>query len=173
MNKPSIYVDLSVFRGLPDKKPSELEKAKDKFLPFVQNAFNKSGLFSSYTFDEKVKSDQDYTIEIDIYNHGNEALAFLSGFITGYSLGVIPGAATDNYTLNLKAKDSTGRVLSELSNKDSVQIWVGLWFIPVMNKTPGKAIGSTLENQILTALKELFENGVMKYSCNTCVNVKG
>lgn len=163
-NKPSAFVDLTFYRGLPSENPVEISQAKEKLTPVVDNAFKNSQLFSNHTFDPSTKAEQDYTIEVNIYNHGNEQLAFISGFITGFSLGVIPGAVTDNYTLELKAIDKDGRVLSELTNKDSITTWGGIWFIPVMSNTPDKAINGTLENQILTALKELIESGVMKYS---------
>lgn len=163
-NKPSAYVDLTFYRGLPNENPVEVSQAIPQVRPVVDNAFKNSDLFKDYTFDESSEDEHDYTIKINIYNHADNGVAAVSGFITGFTLGLIPGSATDNYTLELQAIDGDGRVLSKYSNKDSIQTWIGIWFIPAMGNTPEKAMGGTLENQVKTALKELIESGVMKYS---------
>ena len=164
-HKPSAFVEVVFYHGLPDKNPTELSQVKDKIVPMVEGAIKKSGLFSSYTLDASAKSEQDYTIKINIYNHSdNEGAAFVMGFISGFTFGVIPATGTDNYTLKLQAIDKEGRALGEYQNKDAIQTWVGIWFIPVMGNTIEKAVNTTLENQIMVALKELLESGKLKYS---------
>lgn len=166
-NKPSVYVDFNYFRGQPHSASArEVNAAYDVFQPMIENVIINSRLFDQVAFHDNDKQNKDYTIQINAYNHGNEAAAMISGFITGYSLGLIPGAATDNYTLTIKVLDKSGKTINEHENKDSVTTWVGLWFIPAMANTPEKAVLSTLENQIRTALKQLIESGSLKYSVN-------
>jgi len=163
-NKPSVYVDVKFYRGMPGDRSMEMSQVTEKLIPIVERAVEKSALFSQYTFDESQNTEHDYVIRMNVYNHGNVAAASISGFITGFTFGVIPGAATDNFTLDMEAVDRNGRFLSSFSNKDSMTTWFGLWFIPMMGNTPDKAVDGTLENQVMTALKELIESGVMKYS---------
>lgn len=163
-NKPSVFVDFSFLAGLPSENPSEIVKTTQELQPLVQEAFIDSKLFESVTFDSSVKDKQDYTIQIKVFNHGSSMSAGVSGFVTGYTLGLVPGSATDNYTLELKAINKDGGVINEYSNRDSVKTWVGIWFLPVMANTPKKAISSTLDNQIKVALKELIESRSLEYS---------
>lgn len=162
--KPTIYVDVHSYRGEPGGKAKELPGGASTLRPAIENALNHSDMFSSYSFDAAQGAGADYTLRIDAYNHGNAVGAAVMGFICGYSLGIIPAAATDNYTLNFQARDNRGGVLKEYTNKDSVTTWMGLWFIPVMGNTPKKAIDSTIENQVRLALRTLTEEGTFQHS---------
>jgi hypothetical protein len=163
-NKPSVFVDLTFYHGLPEQSPVEVSKAREIVLPGVKKAFENTNFFSHYTFDPSAKTEQDYTIKIKVYNHANQGPAAISGFISGFTFGIIPGTATDNYLMELEAVDKQGSTLSKHSNSDAIQTWIGIWFIPMMGYTPEKALVSTLENQVTTALKELVENDKIKYS---------
>lgn len=163
-NKPSVYVDFHMYRGKPESSPTEVKEIHENIQFAVHETFRESGLFSVYTFDEEHKSSVDYTLRLDLYNHGNIVLAALSGFVTGYSLGIIPSAATDNYTLVLKAFDRDGELVESSSNDDAIQTWFGLWFIPASGNTPEKAMTKTIENQINQALDQLIKSNVLKYS---------
>ena len=167
-NKPAIYIDFKFYQGLPDSGTAiEMPSFKTQFLPDLEKSVQNLGLFKSVTFDEFKKAGTDYTIKMLCYNHGNGGAAAISGFVTGFTFGVIPGAATDNYTLKVQLIDSNGTVVKELVNKDSVTTWIGLWFIPMMGNTPKEAVMTTLENQIKTALKSIIETGKLKYSINS------
>jgi hypothetical protein len=163
-NKPTIFVDFSFYNGEPDSNHSENTQAKTQLEPVITQAIEKTGLFSKYSFDKDKAGSSDYTITVNVYNHGNKGAAFASGFLTGFTFGVIPGSATDNYTVSVEAIDKNGNVLSKHVNDDAVQTWIGIWFIPMMGNTPQKAISNTLENQIVTALVELFNDSVFQYS---------
>ncbi len=164
-NKPSVFVDLNFYRGEPGNgKSAESSAARDAIMPIVEKTIKDSKLFGEVTYDEFDQKNVEYTLKVNVYNHGNEGSAAVSGFLTGFTLGVIPGAATDNYTLTIEAADRNGTLLESISNKDSVTTWIGLWFIPAMGNTPGDAIGTTLDNQIKAALKVLIESGKLKYS---------
>ena len=163
-NKPSVYVDLNLYIGEPGKRPTRVQNMHDDFVAIFEGAIEDSGLFREYTFDASDMDEVDYTLALDVYNHGNQGLAFITGFITGYSFGVIPSAATDNYTLVLKALDKNGNNLAEEQNDDAIRTWMGIWFLPVSSNTPQKAVTKTLENQLKVALNELIKSNALKYS---------
>lgn len=163
-SKPSVYVDIQFHRGEPGINAKAQANGKTIVRPAVENALQHANMFSHYTFDPSEKDSTDYTLEIDAYNHGNAIGAAVMGFICGYTFGVVPAPATDNYTLQFKAIDNQGEVLKEYANKDSITTWMGLWFIPMMGKTPKKAIDSTLENQVRLALQVLLQDGAFSYS---------
>ena len=163
-NKPTAFIDAHLYRGERGSKASEILTNKDKVHEVIGKTVSGTNFFSKYSFNDVDKAGSDYVIKIDIYNHGNEALAFFSGFITGFTFGVVPGAAKDNFTIIMQLSDRSGTVISEVTNKDSVTTWVGLWFIPAMGNTPEKAFNGTLENQLRAALKDLVESGKIKYS---------
>ncbi|NMG36056.1 hypothetical protein GRF61_16535 [Azoarcus sp. TTM-91] len=163
-NKPSVFVETHFFRGEPGAPVTEILVNRDKIHELVGKSLGDSGMFSRHSFDEADKAGADYTLRLDIYNHGNTGLAMAAGFISGFTFGVIPAAATDNYTLEAKLADTSGTVVSKATNKDSITTWIGLVFIPAMAATPEKALTGTLDNQLKTVLKELVEGGKLKYS---------
>jgi hypothetical protein len=163
-NKPTVYVDYHFYSGNPDSNPTENQQAKEHLEPVIVQAIEKAGLFSEYSFDKDKASDSDYTITVNVYNHGNKGAAFASGFITGFTFGLIPGSGTDNFTVSVDAIDKQGNVLSNQVNNDAVQTWIGIWFLPMMGNTPDKAISRTIENQVVTALVGLFNDKVFQYS---------
>lgn len=167
-NKPSVYVDFKFFRGNPGATNAlEVSSVKETHSDTVKKIVTDTGLFSSVTLDEFKQKETDYTVSLHLYNHGDTGGAAVSGFITGFTLGIIPGAATDNFTLMAKITDRKNHIIASTKNKDSVTTWVGLWFIPVMGNTPEKAINATFENQIRSALKTMILKGKYKYSFET------
>jgi hypothetical protein len=163
-SKPSVFVEPHFYRGEPGSGAPEILTISDKIQEIIGKSLDNSSLFSKYSFNEADKAASDYIIRVDIYNHGNAGLAAVAGFISGFTFGVIPSAATDNYTLDVKLSDKSGTVVSEATNKDSITTWVGLWFIPAMGNTPEKALTGTLDNQLRSVLKKLFESGKLKYT---------
>lgn len=167
-NKPAVYVDFDFYQGNPGASNAvESRTVEDHYSAGIKKIVESTKLFSSVTLDEFEKNNTDYTISLHLYNHGDVGGAAVSGFLTGFTLGIIPGAATDNYTLIAKITDKNNNVVASTRNKDSVQTWIGIWFIPVMGNTPEKAVFSTFENQIRTALKEMIMKGKLKYSFNS------
>jgi hypothetical protein len=163
-NKPSVFVESHFYRGEPGSRGAEVLAVKDKIQEIIRKSLDESALFSKHSFNDADKAASDYIIKVDIYNHGNSGLAAIAGFISGLTFGLIPAAATDNYTLLVKLCDKSGTVMSEATNKDSITTWIGLWFIPAMGNTPEKALTGTLDNQLRSVLKKLFESGKLKYS---------
>lgn len=165
-HKPSVFIDFRFFQGNPANttNPVEMAAAKTQLQPTIERTLQESQLFSRYTFDEFEKEKTDYAIKVYAYNHGEHGAAAVMGFITGFTLGVIPSAVTDQYTLVVEASGKDGGKLKDISNNDAVTTWLGLWFIPLMGNSPIEAVSGTLENQLRSALKELVESGALQYS---------
>lgn len=163
-NKPSIFIEPHFFHGTPEAPIVEVVANKAMVQEAIGNSIGNSGLFSKHSFDEGDRAISDYRLQISIYNHGNNGLAAVAGFICGFTLGVIPAAATDNYTIDAKLINKSGAVVDTVRNKDSITTWIGLLFIPAMAATPKKAINGTLDNQMKAIIKDLIEKGRIKYS---------
>ncbi|MDH5361444.1 MAG: hypothetical protein OEX03_12800 [Gammaproteobacteria bacterium] len=157
--KPSLYAELHFYRGKPGSdKAIAVKAAVDQLQPSVASALDRTGVFRSYSFDPATKSTADYQLRFDVYNHGNIGAAMASGFITGLTLGLIPGSATDEYTMNVSLMDRHGRLIRKLANKDAVETRIGIWYIAQMDNTPARAINSTIGNQVMVAVKSLVDD---------------
>jgi hypothetical protein len=164
-HKPKVYFDVRFFHGQPDVAGSNpTPQPTGNIESAVDRAAASSGLFSSYSFDEANKTDADYTIQMYYYDYGSQVGAFISGFISGFSLGIIPGAGTDHYALRAMVVAKDGSVLQNLSSEDSVTLWTGIWFIPMMGNTPQKVTDHTLSNMALAAFKQMVVTKQLKYS---------
>lgn len=156
--KPSLYAELNFYRGEPGSdKAIAIKAAVEQLQPAVEAALEKSAVFSRYSFNEATKNTSDYRMKLDVYNHGDIGSAMASGFVTGFTLGLIPGSATDEYTMNVTLSDRNGKLIRQLTNKDAVNTRIGIWYIPQMDKTPAKAINSTIGNQVMVAVKTLVD----------------
>ncbi|MDR2031887.1 MAG: hypothetical protein LBP86_06490 [Azoarcus sp.] len=163
-NKPSVFVEVLFLRGETGGVASELPAAKPEAQEIVGKVLGDSGLFSKYSFNNVDKQTADYTLHVSVHNHGNTPLAIISGFISGLTFALVPGAATDNYTLTAKLIDNTGAVISETANTDSITTWIGWFLIPAASNTPAKAFSQTVGNQLKAILNEWVESGKLKYS---------
>ena len=157
--KPSLYAELHFYRGKPGSdKAIAVKAAVEQLQPTVASALDRTGVFHSYSFDPATKPSADYRLIFDVYNHGNIGAAMASGFVTGFTLGLIPGSATDEYTMNVSLMDSRGRLIHKLANRDAVQTRIGIWYIAQMDNTPARAINSTIGNQVMVAVKSLVDD---------------
>lgn len=170
--KPSVYVNLFIYNGEPGGK-TNLVNYNDEDMKFIAGVVKKSNLFSAvgYALEHEKRAaellseeETDYTINIKVYGHSNDVLAALSGFVTGFTLGIVPGGVTNHFDVDVKCYDRKNRAIASYENHDRVQLLIGLWFIPFIYYTPSKAIKGTLENQIIASLVKMFEDGKLKYS---------
>lgn len=165
-NKPRVFVDLKFFRGAPGA-PGVVDitqSARASIQPIVVRELDASKLFASYSFDEAAKADADATIELHFFNHGSTGGAAVSGFITGFTFGVIPGAATDHYALQSRVLPRAGEPGPVHRSDDALRTWVGIWFIPVAGKTPQKGMDAVLSNMTRDALNRVMADDRLMYS---------
>jgi len=164
-NKPNVYVDFDFYQGEPQQASAvEMPGARDSLRPALQKTLNDSGLFGRITLDEFQKQPGDYTLRLKVYNHGANGGQLVMAAISGFSFGVIPAMATDQYTMTLEALDQQGASLHNISNHDEVNTWIGLIFIPLMVKTPTAAVNDTFTRQVNALLKQMVESQQLKYS---------
>lgn len=163
-NLPSVYVDFDFYRGKPDENPQDVDQVEPELLPMVKKVVDESKLFSQVSYNEADQENMDYTIRLRAYNHGEVGLAAVGGFLTGFTLGIIPSAATDQFSVVMEVLDNSGSSLHSNDNHDEITTWLGIWFIPVMGNTIPEAVEASLSNQIKHALKAAFESGAMQYS---------
>jgi hypothetical protein len=158
-------VDFDFYQGEPKSASAvEVPQARDQLKPELQKILSDSGLFGRVTLDEFQKQPGDYSLRLKMYNHPPNAGSMVLGFISGFSLGVIPAYGTDQYTMSLEAVDGTGQALTTASNHDAVGTWIGIWFIPLMGNTPKAAVNDTFARQVNALLKQMIDNNNLKYS---------
>lgn len=165
-NKPSIFVDAKMVSDLSGGKnaPAENKLGTEKFKAAVEKQTKDSNMFSSYTLDPFKGREMDYKLNLEMLNHGDSGAAAVSGFITGFSFFIIPGAATDNYKLTATVTDRSGGKLATYELNDSMTTWFGIWFIPFMGNSPETVLSAIWENMIKTVFQRISNDKLMQYS---------
>lgn len=163
-NKPSVFVESHFYSGEPGAVRMEIMTVRERINPIVEQTLIDSKLFSKISFDAEQRSKSDYRVIVNIYNHGNRLGAGISGFISGLTLMVIPGVATDQYTLQLRVEDKAGQLVTEVGNADSITTIIGWVALPLAFNTPFRAQEETWRNQINSALIRLIASGKIIYS---------
>lgn len=162
--RPGVYVDFRFYQGRPGAGASELPQGRELFRPQLEERLRASGLFSHYTLDAAQKKPDDYVLRLSLYNHGSSGAAAVSGFISGFSLGIIPATAKDEYTLTLDVLDPQNQPLQSVRNDDSIRTWIGWIFLPVSFNTINKAVNGTFGRQVDALLKQTVEGGKLRYA---------
>jgi hypothetical protein len=100
----------------------------------------------------------DYHLSFVFRDEGNEALAFLSGFISGFTLTIIPAYAKDNFILTIDVKQND-RVLKTYSYRDHVNTWIQL-FLVFLTPThwPGTVAESIVDNMIMNFVHDFAKD---------------
>ena len=163
--RPSGFVDFDFYQGQPGATNAvEIPQAKEQLKPQLENLLRDSGMFSRYTLDEFQKQPGDYTLKLKVYNHGSSGAAMVGGFITGFTLFIIPSTAKDEYTMTLEVLDEKGQPLLARQNDESIRTWFGIWFLPMAGNTPKDAAADAFGRQFNALLKQLADQQVLKYA---------
>lgn len=172
--RPGVFVDFNFYRGEAGSATAvEVPQGRDLLKPQLEAALRDSGLFSRYTLDQFQKQPGDYTLKLSVYNSGSEGAAMVSGMITGFSMGIIPGSAKDEYTMTLQVLDEQGQPVKVGENHDSVRTWMGLVFLPMMAHTPADAINDSFRRQLNALLKQLLDQQILKYAQGRSLLLRG
>lgn len=161
--RPSVYVDFHFYQGEVGST-NEMPQARDMLKPQLESVLKESALFSRYTLDPFQKQPGDYTLRLNVYNHGSVGAATVAGMITGFSLFIIPSAAKDEYTMSLEVIDPNGQAVQPLRNEDYIRTWMGIWLLPMAGNTPNKAATDTFSRQFTALLKQAVERQALKYA---------
>jgi hypothetical protein len=148
-----------LLQGKPaDMSAKQKGNAEMTFLSAAQN----SGRFSSVSAVGK----GDVKVNFHLLNHGNAALAMTSGFISGYTLMIVPGFGTDQYKLTASVRTSSGKSRNyELNDSATTVFW--LPFIVVTPfKSPSTVIPKVHENMYRTLFSRMEADGLLPKSSN-------
>jgi hypothetical protein len=159
-DRPSAFLDvrfLGDFSG-GEKPAFEHPPATAKFRELVDKITQESGLFSRYTFEP---GDTDYRIKMDMLDYGSAGAAVAAGVVSGATLGIIPGAATDNYRLTVTVVDRNGNALKTYEFEDAVQSWVGIWFVPGVAGRTEDVFPAVFENMLRHAYQKICDDKLL------------
>jgi hypothetical protein len=94
-----------------------------------QKAYMESGLFSNISLSN---DPADLRAEVVYIEEGSRALASISGFICGFTFGVIPGYVKANIISVTTFKDPTGKELGTIRQSETISFWMQLFLVTVM-----------------------------------------
>jgi hypothetical protein len=163
--KPTVFIDVNYhtfLKGL-HSEPVENITAKDVFIQELKKVTDEAELFASYTLDKFESNGVDYTLQIDMLNHGNYTTAMLAGIVSGLTLTVIPVAAKDNFTLTAKLLDADGNEIKTYVYDDYVRTWFHLFLLPfswTIKTTPIKV----RENMVKNLYNDILQENQMEYA---------
>ena len=173
-HRPSAYITVS-FR-INDKGPAVAAVAQGRRIvqTIADKVTREADIFEEFTFDRSEMAGKEYIISIDLLNHGNESTASLKGMLFGLSLGTIPIWVTDNYTLNAKVFNATGKLLAEYRFDDSLRTYFHLFLLFSTKKRPANTSELVLSNMIRNFYKKLYDEKIIQfgdeknYTCLDC-----
>jgi hypothetical protein len=166
-NKPSVFVNAKFYRDMTENlsNSTEVPAALPTLKTAAEKVTKESGLFSKYTLDPFNGRDMDYQIKLDMINHvPNMGAAMISGFITGFTLFIIPSAATDNYVLRASVLDKAGNVIKKYEYRSHVTTWFGIWMLPLAGNSPQSVVPEHWENMIKRAYEQIIKDDMLRYS---------
>lgn len=100
-------------------------------------------------------------VDVDMLNHGNGPAAMVSGFISGFTMLVIPAVAADNYTLTATARTSSGRSRKYvLEDGVTTVIWLPMIFAMATNH-PATVVPAVHENMYGNLLLQMEKDGLL------------
>jgi len=129
-----------------------------EFEDLIGKTLDKAGLFDGY---RPGIGDEGIHLNLVLNNHGDIVLAALSGFASGYTFGILPGYAKDNYQLTVDVEDA-GQVVKSYEYNDYMSTWIGWIFLPMMPGRVPKDVGSeVVGNMLMHFIQDACNDGVL------------
>jgi hypothetical protein len=159
--RPSAFLDVKFLADLSggERPAFEHPPATAKFRELVDKVTRESGLFVRYTFEAE---EQDYGIKMHMLNYGSAGAAVAAGFLSGATLGIIPGEVTDNYRLTVKVTDRNGQELKTYEFEDAVDTWIGIWFPPGVGSQTEEVVPALFENMLKHAYRAICDDKLLE-----------
>ncbi len=95
----------------------------------AQKAYTDSALFSHVTV---AKEQADVLAEIRITEDGNKFLAGISGFISGFTMGIVPGYAHATLTSQTVFKNNADEEIGTIEKSESISFWIQIFLVAAM-----------------------------------------
>jgi hypothetical protein len=70
--------------------------------------------------------------DVEYIEEGSKALASVSGFICGFTFGMIPGYVKANITTVTTFRDQAGKELGSIRQSETYSFWMQLFLVTVM-----------------------------------------
>ena len=125
--KPSAEIVYSFHTYLNDKEKPATEFFQESFQKKIMERFNKSGLYSSVSAQDK-NADIQVTVEVKHSGHGYLMLAALCG-ATFY---IIPCRVEDEYQVTANVYNRKTKSTSNIQVDDSQVLWMNILLLPAM-----------------------------------------
>lgn len=127
--KKSISLNVTGVFNPESSNQGASQQALEMYRAQALKAYVESGIFSEVN---ATGASSDIQADISIVEEGSQGLAFLSGFISGYTMGLIPGYASIDLTAKTAYKDRAGTVLASLSKKEELGFWIQIFLLFAM-----------------------------------------
>lgn len=128
------------------------------FEEIVTETLNETSLFSSY---KPGVGNSEIHFDLVMNNHGNLVASLLSGYISGFTLLVIPAYAKDEYTLTAEVSKND-KFIKRYQYDDHMSTWIGWIFLPVMpTHTPNETSKKVMKNMFQTFLMDLQSDDII------------
>ncbi len=157
---PTEKICLVVPETVPEKNRTSMEEAIA--------VLEKSGYFLKAP--ERCTPDGEsiqYALSLDFRNDvkaANIAVAILTGFISGYTLTIVPGYGRDDFILTAEFRKKDGQLIKKYVYQDHINTWIHLTMLFMMpNHNPRAAINEIYQRMLMNFLYD-FSRDVQKGS---------
>ncbi len=147
-----IYASFDVKAFGPRGENKKFEQRLEKE---IQKILTQSLAFAQL---EPNKNDGEYHYSFVYRDEGNEALAFLSGFISGFTLAVVPAYARDNYILSIDVKQGD-KLIKTYTYRDHMNSWIeALLLVVTPIYWPPAVAQSIFDNMLMNFVHDYFDD---------------
>lgn len=128
--KKSITLEVARdFKGSSNMPAEARQKQFTRLQELAVKAYESSGLFSRVSTSGEPT---DLRAQIVIKEEGNETLAFISGFISGFTFLVIPGYGTADMVMITTVTGRAQKVLGLIRKQEPISIWIQIFLVFAM-----------------------------------------
>jgi hypothetical protein len=122
--RPSVYIDATY---IVDRSHGLVEapKSTDKFRGIVTKVTREAKLFNQYTLDTSESDNMDYSVKMELLDYGDLRAGAASLYVSGMTLGIVPGSMTGHFKLRAKATDRNKREVGSSELEESITTWTG------------------------------------------------
>lgn len=152
--KPSIDYDLR-FMSFGSDNTAAVKILQEE----VEKVFNESKIFQTHS---AITDKSKYHFSMVLRNEGNAGLAFLSGFMSGMTLTLVPAYARDEYILTVDVKND-GELIKTYKYSNHMDTWLHLAMIFLTSKRyPDKIARDVFDDMIRNFLHDLQKDKLLQ-----------
>lgn len=154
-DKPSAQV-LFDYKAIINDRPQSSEKRKNRYHQQFITSLRKTDIFGEVG---KYVDEPDLTIDLSLINDGS--FSQFGAFLSGATLTVIPGRATDRFMLNATITNQEGKKWS-IHLEERMNTWIHITLLPVAPfKWPGTVAKNIQENIARNLSQKMIEKNII------------